>query len=330
MRSGVAFICAGVIAGAALLSGCATSGSSSSTIALPQSDQRGVVPVFDATGRDLRLAQYRAPGTLFQPAARKVGQNLFVSDGNTSVLLFANKSYKPLGEITEFSTPDGLWVDASGNLYVTAVKQQLVEEFAPKAKSPKCTYPVADPVAVTTDAKGNVFVADFDFLQAPGHVDEFKQCSSSISKQFTVARGPQGVAVDKKGDVFVSFVNVSFVGSFEEFPKGKMAGTILPATVETAAGIVLDSAENIIADDQNGSIDIIRPPYATAAVLVSGLDGPLRPALSADGKTLFNTNAIGGTVTIYKYPSGKLLHTLDSSDGLSGALGVADSPNDVQ
>jgi hypothetical protein len=172
-------------------------------------------------------------------------------------------------------------------------------------------------------------VADFNFLQAPGHVDEFKQCNTSMSKQFTVARGPQGVAVDKKGDVFVSFSSVSFAGSFEAFPKGKTTGTILKATVQTAAGIVLDTSENIIADDQQGSIDVIRPPYTSATVLVSGLDGPLRPALSADGKTLFNTNAIAGTVTIYKYPSGELLHTLDSSDGLDGALGVSDSPNYV-
>ena len=330
MRSAVALVAAGIVGGAVSLSGCATPASSSALAAFPQSAQRASAQEFDDTGRDVRLAAYRSPSTLFHAAARKAGKNLFVSDGNNSVLLFTNKTYMPAGEISEFSTPDGLWVDTSGNLYVSAVKQALVEEFAPRAKSPKCTYPVPDPVAVTTDAKGNVFVADFNFLQAPGHVDEFKQCNSKMSKQFTVARGAQGVAVDEKGDVFVSFSNVSFAGSFEEFPKGRLTGTILPVTVQTSAGIVLDRSGNIIADDQQGSIDIIRPPYTSATVLVSGLDGPLRPSLSADGKTLFNANAIGGTVTIYKYPSGQLMHTLDGGDGLGGALGVADSPNDVR
>lgn len=320
--------CAGVVAATVALAGCATSGSSAATSDFPQYAQRSSVHLFDDAGRDVRLAPYRSPESLFHATPGKVGKNLFVADGNNSVLLFANKTYKLKGEISEFSTPDGLWVDASGNLYVSAVKQELVEEFAPRSKSAKCTYPVPDPVAVTTDAKGNVFVADFNFLQAPGHIDEFKQCKSKIAKQFTVARGPQGVAVDEKGDVFVSFSNVSFAGSFEEFPKGEMTGTILPATVQTSAGIILDPSGNIIADDQQGSIDIIPPPYTSATILVSDLDGPLRPSLSADGKTLFNANAIGGTVTIYKYPSGTLMRTLDSSDGVDGALGVADSPND--
>jgi hypothetical protein len=77
------------------------------------------------------------PARFFHAVAGKIGKNLFVSDGDTSVLLFANKTYKPEGAISEFSTPDGLWIDKSGNLYVSAVKQQEVEEFAPRAKSAK-------------------------------------------------------------------------------------------------------------------------------------------------------------------------------------------------
>ena len=127
--------------------------------------------------------------------------------------------------------------------------------------------------------------------------------------------------------MFVTYFNAAFTGGFEEFAKGKTQGKVLSVTVGSPGGLTIDKDGDLVTDDQTGSIDVIPEPYTSAIPLVSGLSDPFHVALSKNQKLLFNANADSGTVTIYKYPAGTLTNTLDSSDGLDGAEGVADSPS---
>jgi hypothetical protein len=251
------------------------------------------------------------------PAKSKVEKDFFVSTTGPDVLIYSNKTYGETGELTNgLSATDGVWVDKKGNIYVANVSTNVVE-FKKSGSSPICTYTGAtDPINVTTDAKGNVYVVDL----LGGFVDEYAQCSNTIEKQFQ-AEDAQGAAVDKSGDLFVSYGG----SSLEEFKGGSTTGTPLGASVGESAGLVIDKKGNLIADDQAGDILVIAPPYSSATVLVSGLSDPFHCSLNEKENLLFNANSGSGDVTVYSYPSGSLKQTVNTG----AAEGVGESPNAV-
>jgi hypothetical protein len=308
--------------GALSLGGCATAG-----------PPNGGSAIAGANGIDRRYAtSYESIEARLRPATAKAGKDLYVTDDASSVFLFKIKTYRPDGAITNgVSDTNSVWVDRSGNVYVANLETANITEFAPGESAPSCTYAsgLIDPVNVTTDSKGNVYVADFNFYAKIGYIDVFPQCTDSIAKQYVIKHGPEGVAVDARGDIFVSFFNKQKRGAFEEFVHGDSTATLLAASVASPGGIILDKRRDIIADDQRGAIFRIPPPYTTASGIVSGLFDPFRVALSKDEKTLFSANSGSGTVTIYAYPSGTLTRTLGSADGLDGADGVSQNPNDT-
>lgn len=311
---GVAAIAVSVLA--------ACSGSPNANSALPMlSASRGLVAQrYTLAGNDTRY--FTAPQTrlmhtlLPTPAKKKVEKDFFVSQGSTDVLIYSNKNYSEIGEITNGITlSDGVWVDAKGNIYVANVTSNVVE-YKNGGSSPICTYTGAtDPINVTTDLKGNVYVVDFE----GGYVDEYSQCSNTIEKQFQ-ASDVEGAAVDKHGDVFVSYD-----GALEEFKGGSTTGTPLGASVGESAGLCLDKKGDLIADDQQGDILLIAPPYSSATVLVSGLSDPFHCSLNKKENLLFNANSGSGTITVYSYPSGSLVETVNVGE----TEGVGESPNAV-
>jgi hypothetical protein len=251
------------------------------------------------------------------PAKRTVEKDFFVSTASSDVLIYSNKSYSEIGELTnDLSGTDGVWVDKKGDIYVANVSTNVVE-FKKGGSSPICTYTGAtDPINVTTDAKGNVYVVDL----LGGFVDEYAQCGNTIEKQFAAADA-QGAAVDKSGDLFVSYGG----SSLEEFKGGSTTGTPLSASVGESAGLIIDKKGNLIADDQAGDILVIAPPYSSATVLVSGLSDPFHCSLNEKENLLFNANSGSGDVTVYSYPSGSLAQTVNTG----AAEGVGESPNAV-
>jgi len=253
-----------------------------------------------------------------------IEQEFFISDAGSDVFVFKNSTYKKTGTISKgLSDADGMWVDAKGNLYVANATGPNVLEYKKGTGAPVCTYSarLANPVNVTTDKSGNVYVADF----GGSAIREYSQCSNKVKSEFTINQ-PEGVAVDEKGNIFVAYFGPSG-GNFEKFTKG--TGTMLGANVASPGGIILDKKSNLIADDQGGSIDLIKPPYASAKILVSGLSDPFHASLDAKEDLLFNANAASSTVTIYTYPAMKLRKTIKTSDGINATEGVAESPNAI-
>jgi hypothetical protein len=301
----------------------ACSGSPATNSALPASSGSGALMRghYNLAGNDTRYLagpQSRIMRTLLATPAKKskVEKDFFIANLEPYVLIYSNKNYSEVGELTSgISIPDGVWVDAKGNVYVANVSTNVVE-FKKGAGSPICTYTGAtDPINVTTDSKGNVYVVDF----GSGDVDEYAQCTNTIEKQFE-ASGVEGAAVDKSGDVFVSYD-----GNLEEFKGGSTSGTPLGASVGESAGLIIDKNGNLIADDQAGDILTIAPPYSSATVLVSGLSDPFHCSLNKAENLLFNANDGTPDVTVYSYPSGKLVQTVSGG----GGEGVGESPDAV-
>jgi hypothetical protein len=300
----------------------ACSGTQNVGSALPASQASRIAPQgYTAAGNDMRF--FGAPQSRLirslraMPAKSKVEQDFFIGTTGPEVYIYSDKTYGEIGELTNgLDETDGVWVDKKGDVYVANVVDNVVE-FKNGGTTPTCTYTGAtDPINVTTDAKGDVFVVDFE----GGYVDEYAQCKNTIEKQFA-AEDVEGAAVDKKGDLFVAYGG----DALEEFKGGSTTGTPLGATVGSSAGLILDKKGNLIADDQEGDILVVAPPYSSSEVLVSGLSDPFHCALNKSENLLFNANAGSGTVTVYSYPSGSLTQTVSSGE----AEGVGESPDAV-
>jgi DNA-binding beta-propeller fold protein YncE len=308
----------------ALTSGCSGSGTPS---------QAPVRNFILRSGAEARFGQSaRIPPRQLFLGHTRVERDLFVSNDGNGVIVLKNKSYQRSGEITKgLNGADGLWVDKHGNLYVANYNGYNVTEYKRGSSVPSCTYSkgLADPIDVTTDKAGNVYVANASIYPSyPGYIYEYPQCRNSVSKIYDDTGDPVGIAVDAQGDVFVSYL-IQSQGFFEEFKGGSVQPTSLRATVGFAGGLVLDNRSNLIAVDQDGSIVVIAPPYDRAKLLVGGLSQPFHDALNKRENRLFVTDFASSTVSVFEYPSGRLITTLGSGNGIYGAAGVAESPNAV-
>ncbi|HEX3671559.1 MAG TPA: NHL repeat-containing protein, partial [Candidatus Cybelea sp.] len=118
----------------------------------------------------------------------------------------------PVGEITQgIKGPQGIAVDATGNLYVSnsSAAPPSVTIYPPGSTSPSLTLTqgLTVPAAVAVDSKGNVWVSN-EMGSFQGSVVEFPAGKTSPS---TIIGGlnPYGVAVDSQDNLYVENYNTS-------------------------------------------------------------------------------------------------------------------------
>ncbi|MBV9102710.1 MAG: hypothetical protein JO060_03915, partial [Candidatus Eremiobacteraeota bacterium] len=207
------------------------------------SEQNAVPPSSSVRGN----ASSRAPGVLY------------VADHKGAVDLLQNGRWNKVGSITNgIDSPGQEWVDASGNLYVS--NSQNVTEYAPGSSSPSFTYSgmLVAPHDVTTDVRGNVYVADaFAFFVA-----EYRQKSNTILASCIPGEVEiQSVAVDDKGDVFLAYFGPTS-GHIIEYRGGLTGcqGTILGVTLDYPGGMAFDENNNLLIC-AGSSVEVVKPPY---------------------------------------------------------------------
>ncbi|MFY9631801.1 MAG: hypothetical protein WAJ94_09385 [Candidatus Cybelea sp.] len=257
---------------------------------------------------------------------------LSVADRGLNEVLEFNKTYKPTGTISD-SGPDGDWIDAKGNLYVTNFSSGnvTVNEYN-KADALIFTYSngLTEPVDVTTDAKGNVIVANFAGYKHVGTVVVYPQGNNTASVTCNTGLANEGVAVDSKGDVFVTGYSGNS-GEIIEYKGGltsPCSATTLAPTLSNPAGIQVDKKDDLVVCDQHTAVDIIPPPYTSISrtITVSGGSDYLHDALTGDNKLLFIADPNAVVVDVVDYSTGTLVTQLNSSNGLSSPFGVATYP----
>ena len=224
----------------------------------------------------------------------------------------------------EFISPEGVAVDAAGNVYVTDIGLQEVFKITPSGTQTTVGTGLEVPEDVAVDGAGNVYItdsqADAVFKVTPGGV------------QTTVGNGwdyPSGIAVDGAGNVYVSDPFID--GVFKVTPGGKR--TAIGSGYNTPAGVAVDAAFNVyVADTYNAAVFKITPGGAQTTV-GTALNSPAAVAVDAAGD-VYITDA--GTDTVYEVTPGGNQTTvstgLDVPNGVTldgpGNLYVADTFNE--
>ncbi|MBV9332899.1 MAG: hypothetical protein JO146_02745 [Candidatus Eremiobacteraeota bacterium] len=318
-----------------MLTGCAADGSVAPNALVPTGSQFVAATHTDFSSpcngsRSLRT-EYRARGISLSQALA----GLFVADDtDDDVCVLQNGTWKDLGFIYEgIGLPNGNWVDDEGNFFQTNTAGADVAEYGRNQTSPKFTYTgFADPVVVTSDTNGDVFVGDDNFGKN-GSVTQFRDGHNTPVQSCSLPGGLEGVAVDSNSDVFVAYDTSSSQGQLARFAGG-LAGckaSALSVTLGAPGGLVLDRHHNlIVADQTNHVVDVIAPPYSEVGKSFHlNLFQPYRLALNRKENRLFVCEAPHQYVDVLEYPSGKLLIALSQRYGFSGPRGVTDEPNAV-
>jgi sugar lactone lactonase YvrE len=206
-------------------------------------------------------------------------------------------------------SPQGVAVDAAGNVYVTDVGLQEVFKITPAGIQTTVGSGLEVPEDIAVDGAGNVYItdsqADAVFKVTPGGL------------QTTVGSGfsyPVGVALDGAGDVFVSDPFVPTV--FEITPRGKQ--TMLGSGYNTPAGVAVDAAGNVYVADTFDATVFKITSGGTQTMMGSGLISPAGVAVDAAGDVYITDSANNA---VYEVTASGIQSTV--STGLDVPGGVA-------
>jgi serine/threonine-protein kinase len=259
-------------------------------------------------------------------------KDLYVSDfDNAAINILRNRTYKFVGAIP-LDDPDGNFADTAGNLYVASPSGNDISEYAPGATSPMFTYTsgMSDPVGVSVDTRGNVYEADYS---PSGFVNEYAQESNAIAETCSLGGQVEGVAIDRRDDVFVDYIPSGGGGKIVEYKHGlkRCKATAIPVSLGFPGGMVLDKSGNIVVCDQNApAVDIIAPPYRRVTrTLGSDYSDPFHITIDKDNHLAFVTDVNDAVVRVLKYPSGAEVTTLGGANGLAIPSSAVDGVNAV-
>jgi gliding motility-associated-like protein len=254
------------------------------------------------------------------PAATYGGVTIFAGSGMPGA---TNNT----GLLATFNSPDGVGVDAAGNVYIADGGNNVIRKITPagvvstlagngKVGSTNGLAASASfnhPVAVAVDAAGNVYVAD-----AGNNLIRKITPGGQVSTFAIGFNNPSGLAVDGLGNVYVADTGNNLIkmitpgGVVSVFAGsgsiGSVNGTGTTASFNLPTGIAIDAAGYLYITDEGS--DLIRK--ITPGGLVSVLAGSGSPG-SVDGT---------GAAASFNSPVGITV------DGI-GNVYVGDSGNDV-
>lgn len=136
-----------------------------------------------------------------------------------------------------------------------------------------------------------------------------------------------GVGVDSKGNVYVSFFSSTSATGVLKFKDGQMPGTILGKIKNGSPGaITFDKSDNlIITDDSAVTINVYAPPYDKAPKTYPLKGHSPQCSLNKAQTNLACGDKTNTTVDVFGYPSGSYLYSF--SKGLTATvIGIAQDP----
>ncbi|HKN01738.1 MAG TPA: NHL repeat-containing protein [Candidatus Binataceae bacterium] len=234
------------------------------------------------------------------------------------------------------SDPQGVAIDAAGNVWVTNLGGNSVTELTSSgglagnfnnSNTPGANFNA--PYGVAIDAAGNVWVTN----RNGNSVTELTS-SGTLAGNFAPSGAsfnvPQGVAIDAAGNVWVTNYNGNSVTELTS--SGGLAGNFAPsgANFNDPHGVAIDAAGNVWVTNQGGnSVIALTPPAGLGPILSFGnngfnitfFSGPLGVAIDAAGDA-WVTN--GGSVIEIPYPGNVFpLNFAPSGANFNAPYGVA-------
>lgn len=255
---------------------------------------------------------------------------VYLSDeGGQTVYLFPQRGQNqaPVGKITSgLAAPNGLFVDASENLYVCNFGGGTVTVYHRGKLTPYRTLTGAgSAIDVVVGLDGWVYVSDWDSGSA-GRLLEYAPKHDKPSKIVAVNGGPEGLALDKNDDLFLAYNDVTAGdGEVLEFKPKSTTGTNLGIHIGNAGGATIDSKQNLLVVDQNvPGVDVFPPGATKPSKQITGFSLAFDIALTSDDARLWVTTPFTA-LTDVSYPAGQKVDTIDNT--FTSAYGVATSPH---
>lgn len=242
--------------------------------------------------------------------------------------------------------PEGVAIDASGNVYVSSNVSNQVYKETPSGQSYSqsvvTTSGLSGPQGLAADGSGAVYIADTSHFRVVKEAPTATGYAETIVAAFPVVDGaaPVGVAVDGTGNVFVDFSNGTLYK--ETFASGAWDQSTISTGVPVSSGVAVDGSGNVyvVANQNNGPIVKETPSgnsYVRSTIPISHKGVPTALALDASGDiylTFTDSSDNGQIFRLTPASSGYVQTTVPTSamnqpfalavDG-SGNLYIADS-----
>ena len=263
------------------------------------------------------------------PRAPKGGSLLFVSDIEANTVdIFAQKTMKAEGSITSgIAGPDGMYDDATKNLYVANTGTNTVLVYPSGSTKPSVTYSdgIQDAVDVVVGLDGTVYAANYN-LGSGGSIVEYEKGSTEPSRQISLGTGVLGLALDASNNLYAcTNTTDGGDGAIFEFAPGSATGKNLGISLGFCGGLRFDKMGDLVVADQiNSVIDVFRPGKVIAKRrITTNLVHPYHIAFDRRRAILYVADYGTLSVHVFKYPSG-----VAESDitGFESPLGVATTP----
>jgi sugar lactone lactonase YvrE len=287
-------------------------------------------------------------------ATRHEPQYLYVADQSPyriDIFLRDDPSKGVVDSISKgVSSPDGIWVDSSGNLYVANEDQSTNDRVTVYAKGghrPIRVYKAhilcASDVAVASD--GTVYVADPCGRGYNGRVHVFGPGGTKQTRILYPDGAPGSVTVDAQNNLYVGMTsNKTGWAQVKRYRPGATKGVdmLRPLSIVSIAGVAVDDhGALLVADQDHGTIDVFTGAHSKhpSRVINTGQSYPCCFAFDRRGNTIYvsypyqftsGMRALGSgpqlpnTVVALDYASGRRLWTLQVPNWLP--VGVAVSP----
>jgi sugar lactone lactonase YvrE len=210
-----------------------------------------------------------------------------ITFANTTLSTFAPNSISTLGGNFAFSSPTGIAVDASGNVFVADATHQAVEEIPAGCVLSACVttlgggFQFGGPYGVAVDGAGNLFVSDngnhavYELLAVGGYTTVNSLGTSTSNNN------PKGIALDGAGNVYLSGSNN---GVYEIFAaSGYTTASPLGGNFLNPGGLAVDGAGNVyVADSNNSAVKEMPSGCASSACVTQLISLGYPPGLAID------------------------------------------------
>jgi hypothetical protein len=205
---------------------------------------------------------------------------------NTSALI-GNQA--PATTITGFGNPSGLYVSASGAIYVADSSKNAIDVFANGASGGMTTQIIGSntglswPQGLWLDASGRIYVANPSnntieiFAANPASGTQNIAPVATIGGSATALAEPFGITIDASGNLWAANLSGNSVVEFAPGATGNVAPitTIGSTALNGPWGIVVDAAGYVyVGNNGAGTVDVFAPGTSgTASVPVQVLSG---------------------------------------------------------